>query len=143
MKLSILGALALQLFLFTYAHADVVVCATRGQTVRLKLVLNPTNPGSVQILSAEARISLFKKSETRGRKYTGRGRAPRVREVLHSEAAIEVRARGGVFGAGAAVVLPKAPLMSERRDPFWSTYLQTSPDQTPIRSDLACRRLET
>jgi hypothetical protein len=142
MKFVILSALALQFFLFSFARADVVSCVTKDQSVHLKLALNPTNPGSVQILSAEARISLFNKSDTRGRKFVGHGRAPRIREVLHSGAAIEVRARGGVFGKGGVVVLPKAPFFTERRDSFWSTYIQTRDGQNTARADLICRRID-
>jgi hypothetical protein len=141
MKFAILSALALQLFLFNSARADVLACATQDRSTHLKLALNPTNPGTVQILSAEARISLFKKSDTRGRKFTGHGRAPRIREVLHSGSVIEIRARGGVFGAGGVVVLPKAPFATERRDSFWATYIQTRGSDS-VRADLICRRMD-
>lgn len=128
------------LFLFAHARADVVSCATADVSVKITVSLNPTNPGTVQITSAEARLSLFNKSETRQRKYVGHGRAPRVRQVLHSGSVIEVRARGGVMGEGAVLVLPKAPLMRDHRGTFLSTYVQSRPGLEAKRVDLVCFR---
>ncbi len=141
MKTQVLTFLSLAAFALPL-KAETLICSSQNKSALFRIQYDSTDLGTLQIVSAQAKVALMKKSDTRHRKYYGKGRPPRVQAIIPYHGAVEVRARGGIMGKGGSLLFPVESMTSPARHSMHVTYLQPRTNEPSLKIDLLCRKFD-